>query len=109
MNVTSLINSIDPIGSNATNETNSQSVIEFDEQVPDMGDLFEFAQQTNEAFTNISKFLGPTNEEGDDSEATLDVEYLTALGSGAFTWYITIEVFNYCAFYFFLFKSLFLL
>ncbi len=65
-----------------------------------MGDLFEFAQQTNEPFTNISKFLGPTDEEGDTTEATLDVEYLTALGSGAFTWYITIEVLNDCATFF---------
>jgi len=32
---------------------------------------------------------------GNDGESILDVEYLTTLGSGAFTWYITIEGWMY--------------
>jgi len=80
-----------PAGARSTSSLNSQSAIEFSpEGAPMISDMVQFAQQAGETFTNISKIVGPFDV-GNNGESILDVEYLTTIGSGAFTWYITIE------------------
>jgi len=84
-----------PAGTRATNAKSSQAAIEFSpEGAPYISDMQAFATQAGESFTNISKIVG-TWSPGNDGESILDVEYLTTIGSGAYTWYITINGWQY--------------
>jgi len=52
--------------------------------------LKEFCKQADEIYTPYSKVIGPKSGEGDTTESTLDVEYLTNVGSKVPNWYWTI-------------------
>lgn len=80
-----------PTGTKGTNTKNSQSVMEF---LPVGGPLFTdiqtFSQQAGEVFNNISRIVGPYEQGQEDGESTLDVEYISTVGAGVSTYYITI-------------------
>jgi len=70
---------------------NSQCAMEFTpEGVPSFSDWENFCQESNEVFTNYSHIVGPF-EQSENDESSLDVEYLTTLGSKVPNWYWTIE------------------
>jgi len=80
-----------PTGTKGTNSQNSQSVMEFlPVGGPSWSDLQQFSQQSNEVFNNITRVVGPWDPLQSDGESTLDVQYITTVGAGVSTYYITI-------------------
>jgi len=80
-----------PAGTSGTNTKNSQSVIEFlPVGAPSWTDLQQFSLNAGEKFNNITRIVGPYDPLSSDGESTLDVQYITTLGAGVSTYYITI-------------------
>jgi len=80
-----------PAGTNGTNRANSQSVIEFlPVGAPSWTDLQQFSANAGETFNNITRIVGPYDPLSGDGESTLDVQYITTVGAGVSTYYITI-------------------
>jgi len=86
-----IVTKLKAAGTKATNPQNTQGVIEFlPVGAPSLTDLKTFTTDAGELFTNISKIYGPWEQNGADGESTLDIQYLSTVGAGAITWYITI-------------------
>jgi tripeptidyl-peptidase-1 len=80
-----------PTGTRGTNPKNSQSVMEFSPVGgPLFTDLQTFASQAGEVFNNISRIVGPYYQGSEAGESTLDVDYISTVGAGISTYYITI-------------------
>jgi tripeptidyl-peptidase-1 len=80
-----------PPGTKGTNSGNTQSVIEFSPVgAPSWTDLQQFSLNAGEVFNNITRIVGPYNPLTSDGESTLDVQYITTVGAGISTFYITI-------------------
>jgi tripeptidyl-peptidase-1 len=80
-----------PEGTKGTSSKNTQSVMEFlPVGSPYWTDVQTFSQQSGEVFNNVTRIIGPNDPGYADGESTLDVEYITTIGAGIDTWYITI-------------------
>jgi tripeptidyl-peptidase-1 len=77
----------------------TQTVVEFSPvQGPFFTDLQKFATETDEVFTNITRFIGQYDQGAEAGESTLDVEYITTVASKAETAYFQISdgwIWNY--------------
>jgi len=87
------------------NPANGQCAMEFlPVGMPLESDTMSFCEQADETYTPYSMVIGP-QDQGENTESTLDVQYLTTVGSKVPNWYWTIangwalemanELFNY--------------
>ena len=68
-----------------------QAVVEFGEGSPSLSDLQNYDQWSNIPFSNISRIVGPWDNNGNDGESLLDIQLITAVAQEGSTTYITIE------------------
>jgi len=81
-----------PAGTKGTNTKNSQSVVEFlPVGAPSWTDLQQFSENAGEVFNNVTRIVGPYSPDQSDGESTLDIQYITTVGAGVSTYYITIS------------------
>lgn len=74
----------------------SQAPVEFqDDTSYNKADLKAFFQQTNLPEESISETVGPYNGAVPDTEATLDVQYITSVGQKQDNWYWTADNWMY--------------
>jgi len=68
---------------------NSQAVAQFLEQYYAPSDLSTFQQQYNLIVMNVSEVDGPNDPTAPGLEATLDIEYVMAMGQNIVTWFVS--------------------
>eukprot|EP01091_Cochliopodium_minus_P008042 TRINITY_DN1793_c0_g1_i1.p1 TRINITY_DN1793_c0_g1~~TRINITY_DN1793_c0_g1_i1.p1 ORF type:complete len:751 (-),score=152.81 TRINITY_DN1793_c0_g1_i1:132-2357(-) len=80
-----------PPGTSGNNTKNSQSVFEFlPVGMPSWDDLKQFSSEADEVFNNVTRVIGPV-QSGGSGESTLDIQYITTIGAGVPTYYITAD------------------
>jgi len=78
-----------PAGTKITNPASSVSVAEFQNDASFLwSDMATFYKETGITTNNVSHIVGPFSTSA-DTEATLDIQYATAVGVGATNWYWT--------------------
>ena len=78
----------------STNPSNSQAVAAFLKQYFDPNDLAEFQKQFNIPNKPITKIVGTNVGDDPGVEANLDVEYISATGRGADTWFVSVSTYS---------------
>ena len=90
------INSVYNIAGCTASNVTSQAAAEFQSDASyNQADLTSFYKQMNITTAPISHIIGPYSGAFPDTEATLDVQYLTSIGIGANNWYWTEENWMY--------------
>ena len=78
----------------STNPSNSQAVAAFLKQYFDPNDLAEFQNKFNIPNKAITKVVGKNVDDDPGAEANLDVQYISATGRGADTWFVSISTYS---------------
>jgi subtilase family serine protease len=81
-----------PPNAAASNPKTNQLALEFlPVGAPLDSDIKKFCTMANEVYTNYSKVWGPWHSGQEDTESTLDVEWIMAMGSKVQNWYYTVK------------------
>ena len=78
----------------STSKDNSQAIASFLEQYFAPSDLKEFQKGFNMTDNPIAKVVGFNNPDDPGTEASLDVQYITAIGRNVNTWFVSVSTYS---------------